>query len=74
MIVAAAKKRKKRGTIDRKARKSIDAIIVVLEDLVEQNERLWNSLMSAWVDIELLQDAGKLAKEARKLERELGVK
>ncbi|MBI1324377.1 hypothetical protein GC170_14495 [bacterium] len=59
--------------VDREARKSIDAILVVLEDLVEQNERLWNSLQSAWVDIDILKDAGKLARDAKKLEKELGI-
>lgn len=74
MIVAAAKKRKNRSTVDRKARESIQQILEILEDLIESDERQWNSIMSAWVDIEILQDDGKLAKEARKLEREIGVK
>lgn len=69
------KKRKPRSSnIDRKARESIDRILDVLDELVAENERIWNSLMSAWVDIDILKDAGKLAKEARKLEKELGIK
>lgn len=69
------KKRKpRRSSVDKQARKSIEAILVVLEDLVEQNERLWNSLHSAWVDIEILKDNGKLAKEAKALERELKIR
>jgi len=78
--VAAAKKRRK-PVVDKQARKSIEAILTVLEELVdrdqiatEDRQRLWNSVMSAWVSIEHLEDAGKLAKEGRKLEKELGVK
>lgn len=73
-VTPKRKPAKRRPVVDRKARESIDAILVVLDDLVEQNERLWNSLMSAWVDIELLQDAGRLEKDARNLERELNIK
>jgi len=74
VIVAGAKKRTKRSTIDRKARASIQQILDILTDMVDQNERQWNSLMSAWVDIDILKDQGKLAEEARKLERELEIK
>ena len=75
MAVGSTKKRKpRRSSVDKRARKSIDAILAVLEDLVEQNERLWNSLSSAWVDIDILKDNGKLAKEAKALERELKIR
>lgn len=72
--MAAAKKRKKRSTVDRKARKSIQQILEILEDLIGDNERQWNSLMSAWVDIEILQDNGKLEREAKNLEKELRIR
>ena len=72
--LAGVKRKPRRSSVDKQARESIASILVVLEDLVEQNERLWNSLHSAWVDIDILKDDGKLAKEARKLERELGVR
>ena len=69
------KKRKPRqSNVDRKARESIDRILDVLDELVAENERIWNSLMSAWVDIDILKDAGKLARDAKKLEKELGIK
>lgn len=75
MAAGSVKKRKpRRSSVDKQARKSIKAILAVLEDLVEQNERLWNSLHSAWVDIDILKDDGKLAKEAKALEKELKIK
>jgi hypothetical protein len=73
VIVAAAKKRRK-PVVDRKAREMIRQTLDIIEDLIDQNERQWNSLMSAWVDIDILKDQGKLAEEARKLERELEIK
>lgn len=75
MAVGSTKKRKpRRSSVDKQARASIEAMLAVLEDLVEQNERLWNSLHSAWVDIDILKDDGKLAREARNLEMELNVR
>ncbi len=73
MIVAAAKKRRK-PVVDKKARELIRQMLEIIEDLIDQNERQWNSLMSAWVDIDILKDQGKLAREARELEKELGIK
>lgn len=72
-VTPKRKPAKRRPVVDRKARESIDRIIDVLEDLVEQNERLWNSLYSAWVSIESLENKDKLAREARKLEKELNI-
>lgn len=72
---ADGKKRKpRRSSVDKQARKSIHDILGILEHLVDENERLWNSLMSAWVDIEILKDDGKIAKEAKALERELKIR
>jgi hypothetical protein len=73
VIVAAAKKRRK-PVVDKKARELIRQMLEIIEDLIDQNERQWNSLMSAWVDIDILKDQGKLAREARELEKELGIK
>lgn len=52
----------------------IEELVATAENQADENRRLWNSLMSAWVDIDILKDDGKLAKEARKLEKELHVR
>lgn len=70
----AAAKRRRKPVVDKQARELIRQMLDIIEDLIDQNEKQWNSLHSAWVDIDILKDAGKLAKEARKLEKELDVK
>lgn len=51
----------------------LDHLVADMEAQAVETQRLWNSLMSAWVDIDLLKDAGKLAEDAGKLEKELKV-
>lgn len=74
--LAAAKK----PTVEdafRSIREVIDVLEHVVQDietLSESQQRIWNSLMSAWVDIDLLKDGGKLKKNAARLEKELKIR
>lgn len=52
----------------------LEHVVGDIETLAESHERAWRSLMNAWVDIEILKDGGKLARDAAKIERELKIR
>ena len=52
----------------------VEELVATADNQAEENRRLWNSLLSAWVDIDILKDDGKLAKDAKKLEKELRIR
>lgn len=82
MAVGSSQKRKpKRTTIDRKARKDVaelsdrlGKVIDVVDELIDFVTLARNSLDSLWVEVECMQTGEKIRREARKLEKELGVK
>jgi len=53
---------------------SIQALWKFAEDVTDENERLWNSLYSAWAEIDALKDRGRLRRTAEAIEKELDVK
>ena len=80
MAEVASKKRKPKQAIDRKAQAEIadlvarlDKVIEVIDELIDFVNRARNSLDSLWVEVECMQTRDKIRREARKLEKELGV-
>lgn len=80
-MAEATGKAKKRTTADRKARKDIaklaarvDIAIDVLDELIDFVQLARNSLDSLWVEVEFMKNGEKIKREARKLEKELGVR
>lgn len=52
----------------------VDIVIEVVDELIDFVTLARNSLDSLWVEVECMQTREKVRREAKKLERELGVK
>ncbi len=52
----------------------VDIVIEVVDELIDFVTLARNSLDSLWVEVECMQTREKIRREARKLEREIGVK
>lgn len=79
--VASGKRQPRKPTIDRTARADVaalaarlDILIEVVDELIDFVTLARNSLDSLWVEVECMQTREKVRREAKKLERELGVK